>query len=296
MLFITVKVESPSQKWPDVFSDSSVFGKHPYLLPCGIAGGITLVGAGLSSFLDRDAGLRKGSVKLQAEESNVDDNNQLLARLQYGPMTLIKGIVSYTLGLFRIRHQTSTSNENFSTTATISSDILPLTDRLAGGSSYSLDRIRNQSLEGGNFPHRTTIPRSIDANAPSRGHLGFTKRLLIANERRITTMSDFWVNAVMTESKFQQDLLTPTLEFDSTRRPDHIPSIFNHTGLRRQRVGLRRWPSENATADDDGRHLGLEQPSLLLMSQLPAAVILQYGLLALHSTIHDQIFLSYLVS
>lgn len=37
-----------------------------------------------------------------------------------------------------------------------------------------------------------------------------------------------------------------------------------------------------------------KQPSLA--SQLPILVIIQYGLLALHSTTHDQVFLSYLVS
>lgn len=39
----------------------------------------------------------------------------------------------------------------------------------------------------------------------------------------------------------------------------------------------------------------LEKPPSLI-SQLPMMVIIQYGLLALHSTTHDQIFLSYLVS
>ena len=37
-----------------------------------------------------------------------------------------------------------------------------------------------------------------------------------------------------------------------------------------------------------------KQPSM--WSQLPVMIIIQYGLLALHSTTHDQIFLSYLVS
>jgi hypothetical protein len=33
-----------------------------------------------------------------------------------------------------------------------------------------------------------------------------------------------------------------------------------------------------------------------LMSQLPIVVIIQYGVMALHTTTHDQIFMSYLVS
>jgi len=37
-----------------------------------------------------------------------------------------------------------------------------------------------------------------------------------------------------------------------------------------------------------------EQPSL--MGQLPFAIILQYGWLALHTTTHDMLFLTYVVS
>jgi hypothetical protein len=37
-----------------------------------------------------------------------------------------------------------------------------------------------------------------------------------------------------------------------------------------------------------------KQPSL--MSQLPIAIILQYGWLALHTTTHDMLFLTYVVS
>ena len=40
---------------------------------------------------------------------------------------------------------------------------------------------------------------------------------------------------------------------------------------------------------------GLEKPPSLY-SQLPMAIIIQYGLLALHSTTHDQVFMSYLVT
>ncbi|EEB96743.1 hypothetical protein MPER_04072, partial [Moniliophthora perniciosa FA553] len=39
----------------------------------------------------------------------------------------------------------------------------------------------------------------------------------------------------------------------------------------------------------------LEKPPSLA-SQIPILVIIQYGLLALHSTTHDQVFMSYLVT
>jgi len=49
------------------------------------------------------------------------------------------------------------------------------------------------------------------------------------------------------------------------------------------------------TASIDVESLVTEKPPSL-MSQLPIVVIVQYGVMALHTTTHDQIFLSYLVS
>ncbi|EJD01298.1 major facilitator superfamily MFS-1 [Fomitiporia mediterranea MF3/22] len=51
---------------------------------------------------------------------------------------------------------------------------------------------------------------------------------------------------------------------------------------------------DQPTTDEPLNVITEKQPSIL--SQLPAMIIFQYGLLALHSTTHDQVFLSYLVS
>ena len=37
-------VERPATKWPDVFGDVQVFNTYPYLLPCGLAASVTLLG------------------------------------------------------------------------------------------------------------------------------------------------------------------------------------------------------------------------------------------------------------
>ena len=52
--------------------------------------------------------------------------------------------------------------------------------------------------------------------------------------------------------------------------------------------------SETPISEDAESQLIEKSPSL--MSQLPLVVIIQYGVMALHNTTHDQIFLSYLVS
>ena len=96
-----------------------------------------------------------------------------------------------------------------------------------------------------------------------------------------------------------------------------VPAIFSHAGVRTppavldaQQMLLR---SEEPVGGDslapiiERRHTSdshstsassetiLEKPPTLA-SQIPVLVIVQYGLLALHSTTHDQVFLSYLVS
>lgn len=98
-----------------------------------------------------------------------------------------------------------------------------------------------------------------------------------------------------------------------------VPAIFAHPGVRTppavldaQQMHTVR-PEEVATGGDtlapiiEGQRVSephspasasenlLEKPPSLT-SQLPILIIIQYGLLALHSTTHDQVFLSYLVS
>lgn len=86
------------------------------------------------------------------------------------------------------------------------------------------------------------------------------------------------------------------------------PSIFSHPGVRTPSVVLDAQARVQESAGDNSLLPILEHrqsaaeldippgkpPSLT--SQLPLVVIFQYGLLALHSTTHDQVFLSYLVT
>ncbi|KAH7912166.1 hypothetical protein BJ138DRAFT_1061588 [Hygrophoropsis aurantiaca] len=90
------------------------------------------------------------------------------------------------------------------------------------------------------------------------------------------------------------------------------PTIFAHPGVRVPSAVIdaqtrmdessgellapileRRRPSAGAVPSEE-EHVA-EKPASLA-SQLPILVIVQYGLLALHSTTHDQVFLSYLVT
>jgi hypothetical protein len=95
----------------------------------------------------------------------------------------------------------------------------------------------------------------------------------------------------------------------SRRFSTSVPSIFAHPGVRTpsavldaQQLLLRSEPYpddpvpvfRSDTRQSDIESVAVPPPSLA--SQLPLMVIIQYGALALHSTTHDQIFLSYLVT
>ncbi|KAF9530140.1 hypothetical protein CPB83DRAFT_851026 [Crepidotus variabilis] len=108
----------------------------------------------------------------------------------------------------------------------------------------------------------------------------------------------------------------------STRRPStSVPAIFAHPGVKTpsavldaQQLLFSSTDSphvENAASDllgtiregssapsaDEARDVeALDEKPPSLMSQLPIVVIVQYGVMALHTTTHDQIFMSYLVS
>ena len=98
---------------------------------------------------------------------------------------------------------------------------------------------------------------------------------------------------------------TPRLRRQSSNL--NIPAIFSHAGVRTptavldaqellnrpDQLSLGATPAMTGEAQLDPQ--ALEKPPSIT-SQLPVMVIAQYGLLALHSTTHDQIFMSYLVS
>ncbi|GAA6060930.1 hypothetical protein JCM10212_003838 [Sporobolomyces blumeae] len=60
-------LESPTKKYA-FFADSALFAEYPYLLPCIVAGSVTIIGGLLALFLDRDGGERKGGIHLPTEK------------------------------------------------------------------------------------------------------------------------------------------------------------------------------------------------------------------------------------
>ena len=73
-----------------------------------------------------------------------------------------------------------------------------------------------------------------------------------------------------------------------------LEPIFESRPMSTQTSPRKQSKTTATVADEPLTSLSEKQPSL--WSQLPIAIIAQYGLLALHSTTHDQVFLSDLVS
>ena len=94
------------------------------------------------------------------------------------------------------------------------------------------------------------------------------------------------------------------------RMSNNVPSIFAHPGVKtppavldaqqllnpdvEQPDVLHTIAESRQASQDDVEPLNEKPPSLI--SQLPIIIIIQYGVMALHTTTHDQIFMSYLVS
>ena len=107
----------------------------------------------------------------------------------------------------------------------------------------------------------------------------------------------------------------PSVSFMASPRrlsTNNVPSIFAHPGVKTPTAvldaqllldsNIEQPPTDSLQTIAESRQasqvdvelLAEKQPSL--MSQLPIVVIIQYGVMALHNTTHDQIFMSYLVS
>ncbi|GJJ14933.1 hypothetical protein Clacol_009203 [Clathrus columnatus] len=95
-----------------------------------------------------------------------------------------------------------------------------------------------------------------------------------------------------------------TLSKTFSTTSSQIPSIYANTGLRappgmlnEARIRSESERENNVPITETLRQRQLSaQQSPSAFKQLPFMIIMQYGLLALHSTTHDQVFLSYLVS
>jgi hypothetical protein len=309
-------VESPSSKWPTQFTKQGLFGIFPYLLPCLVASSITVTGALLCIFVGPDGGPRHGRLALPLSEGD-------------GPaeLTMFQRWLRQPLATFRLLMRTWLSRDEVTESVAARPPDLNASGRhRLVGTSYQLNtRILQTRM---NYASRLDesvsdvrsnsrydwIPRSNDSN--------LTQRLLIANEFSVTNMADFWVNAAISadENRVLDEEVEPEFIYEDTNLdmgldPEYIaiPEVHSHSVAAPGHTRIPRIYRNTGLGFSDRRRLAPQRDSALqrqssvlldaptegasdLWNQLPIAIILQYGVLALHSTTHDQVFYSYLLS
>lgn len=120
------------------------------------------------------------------------------------------------------------------------------------------------------------------------------------------TVSDLAASRHRSTSRTSSNRATAIPNPPQRRMSNNVPSIFSHSGVKSPPAYLEAQRLVS-TADESMSISGtdadvsadveaLEEKQASLSSQLPIFVIVQYGMLALHSTTHDQIFMSYLVT
>ncbi|TFY76791.1 hypothetical protein EWM64_g7223 [Hericium alpestre] len=143
-------------------------------------------------------------------------------------------------------------------------------------------------------PHRLSSQQHRDSSS----HTGPGPRVSLAVPRRQSAASGY---SPRRTSFALGHGLPPSLAHEGPqRRSSGVPSIFSHSGVRTPPavIEAQRLLDVDAFSEggsDAGMEPEMEKPPSPF-SQLPMLIITQYGLLALHSTTHDMLFLSYLVS
>lgn len=232
-----MKNPAQTEKYPSYFGNSELFRIYPYLLPCLLAGSVTLFGGVLSLFLDRNGGQRTGGIHLPTEK-DVETATTVLGRFK-------DAVVSRASALWRrlprrppIQLGQSSGNVSLhSAHAQVpplaspapspalspgdgASERNPLSDRLGTvrqyGSAYGYSTSgRHSSQSGFERDSGLRIPsmrrrgyRSISMATSNRydpdneiNH-SFAERLLLANNQAVFSLSDVFLAKAAADDQF----------------------------------------------------------------------------------------------
>ncbi|KAJ3514284.1 hypothetical protein NLJ89_g2460 [Agrocybe chaxingu] len=234
--------ERPAIKWPDVFGDVQLFVTYPYLLPCGLAALITLIGSILSLFLGRDGGPREGAIRLLPEKFTI---HAPIPEEEMSPQAPVfeedesRGIVGLQRKFSRRFSNLFAKRvpESHAPGSPLSQPAVPLSTpntRLDRTRTFSRTSRTNGSAYGYSGSYRNRLASNAALNArrgsldsslrrrrgsnydsikdpAAEGHapdLNFAQRLLLANENAVTNIADLWVAAAMNvdnEDPFESD-------------------------------------------------------------------------------------------
>lgn len=234
-----------------MFGQITFFVDYPYLLPCAVAGSITLIGTTvvsfhftytahsyigsfLSLFLGRDGGPREGAIRLPPEKfgnqpSPIPEEDEILNEpfedeQPTGLFGVLKRKVSRPFSVLTGSNSPVIHPTEISSTPSVPLISSPSIERQrmsrANGSAYGYGDNQRHRPASTIKPASTRTLRSgrstyFDGHqSPYEGsELNFTQRLLMANENAVTNIADLWVAAAMNvDNEEQYDFDMPTDE------------------------------------------------------------------------------------
>ncbi|KAL0570734.1 hypothetical protein V5O48_011225 [Marasmius crinis-equi] len=272
--------ERPATKWPShVLFSNALFVEFPYLLPCTIASLIVSAGGVLACFVAPDVGPRR---KVQVSFDTEKPTPSLSHLLTVNETNFASRISSLrSIKPRPIPKKVSQLFNNAINTAPDSQTPL-LSSSFGGYSAVATNDARGETMSIVSIPRSRPcsktrfagprsfnhIPTGVDCTEDDTNHRGRGQTRNI-HVHRPTSKAPSILSTVPVERFFPR---TDTL--DSVAEPA-VP------------LPVPLPPIPEAQMKEAGRGE---------VAKLPMALIVQYGLLALHTTTHDQIFLSYFVS
>ncbi|BGO94014.1 hypothetical protein NBRC10512_003647 [Rhodotorula toruloides] len=225
-------LEHPVEKYPRYFGDSQWFVEYPYLLPCLVAGSVTLFGGFLSLFLNRDGGQRTGGIHLPTEK----DVEVAASRLSRAKDWLAARLSPLFAKMPRFPHRPPIQLSQSSAAVSLhtppqgappplpsptdtTAERNPLAERRASvrqyGSAYGYSSSRRPSQSGFERDSGLRIPsmrrrqfRSVSMATSARydpenevDH-SFAERLLLANNQAVFSLSDVFLAKAAADDQF----------------------------------------------------------------------------------------------
>ncbi|KAF7318969.1 hypothetical protein HMN09_00232900 [Mycena chlorophos] len=171
--------------WPKVFA-GSIFERYPYLLPCAVAGSVTLLGSALGCLLGPDGGPRQ-SVQ------NIGEKVIVETAISPAETTNSSTVVDSLVPTAPVRIERT---RTFSSTRPTLPGYGSVNQRGRLASGFNT---RRGSIGSSISAFRRPRPPTTDAESSNRDsrRASFAHRLVIANENNTTNMAELWVAAAI---------------------------------------------------------------------------------------------------